>query len=278
LPNQYQRKKDSPTTVRGAAPLRDLLTELALVLLARGMTPKRFAELARCAFVQAAAQTSRLRNGRVNYSRVAAQTGLTRANVKRLLGGHVVNSAHHGQTAIERVIDGWRTDREFVTRTGRPKRLEISGPRRSFVSLVRKHGGDIPHRAVLDELSRIGAVRRSDDTVQLHGSAQLRHRHNFTFLSPVLPALVDGLRIASRSAGANGLSSIQRLNLSAESEADLAIVRNRCTSSAQSMLDGLGHSMSRRATVQRRGRKPPYLFAVTVLLAETPQRRTQHTR
>ena len=241
------------------------------------MTPKRFAELARSAFVQAAAQTSKLRNGKVNHSRVAAQTGLTRADVKRLLRDPVVGSAHHDHTAVERVINGWRTDREFVTQTGRPRSLQISGPRRSFVSLVRKHGGDVPHRAVLDELRRIGAVRHCDDVVQLHSSAQLRHRHNFAFLSPVLPALVDGLRIASRSTGANGLPSIQRLNLSAEGDVDSAIVRNRCISSARSMLYGLAHS-SLPVTVRRRGKKPASLFTVTVLVAENRERVIQRTR
>src|SRR6516162_6449138 len=75
----------SPPAVRAATVLQDLLTEFALVLLPRGMTPKRFAALARSAFVQAASDMSRLRNGRVNHSRVAAQTGLTRADVKRSL-------------------------------------------------------------------------------------------------------------------------------------------------------------------------------------------------
>jgi len=241
------------------------------------MTPKRFGELARSAFVQAAADMSRLRNGRVNHSRVAAQTGLTRADVKRLLEDDVVDSARLGQTAVERVIEGWRTDREFVTRPGQPKRLVISGRRSSFVHLVRKHGGDVPHRAVLDELRRIGAVVDCGDTVQLRGSARLGHRHDFAFLSPALPALVDGLRIASSSAGARMLSSIQRLSLAAESEVDLAIVGDRCRSSARSMLDGLAHSLSRQVTVPRRGRKPAYSFTVTVLLAENREKTTQRT-
>lgn len=268
-----------PNTVRGAAALQQLLTELALVLLPRGMTPKRFGELARSAFVQAAADMSRLRNGRINYSRIAAQTGLTRADVKRLLKDNVTNSTKHGQTAVERVIQGWRTDREFLTRPGYPKRLPISSAKGSFAQLVRKYGGDVPHRAVLDELRRIGAVNDIEGTVQLQGSPHLRQRHNFGFLSPVLPALVDGLRIASaRAQRSNTPSLIQRLSLSPETELDLAIVRDRCTSSAQSMLDGLAHSLSTQVTVPRRARKPSYSFTVTVLLSEYRANTTKRDR
>ena len=186
-------------TMRGAAVLKSLLSELALVLLPRGMTPRRFSELARYAFVRAAADISRLRNGRVNYSRVAAQTGLTRADVKRLLHRNAREANKGGgNTAVERVINGWRTDGQFTVRLGRPKPLRITGRRGSFAQLVKKYGGDVPHRAVLDELRRIGAVRDIPGAVQLRRSLDLRQRNNFAFLSPVLPVLIDGLRVASK--------------------------------------------------------------------------------
>src|SRR5258707_10129732 len=153
--SRYRSKKSSPVSVRGASVLQELLTELAFVLLPRGMTPKRFSELARSAFVQAAADMSKLRNGKVNHSRVAAQTGLSRADVKRLLRSNVFDSARSDQTPVRRVISGWRTDRKFANRVGRPKRLRISGSSMSFTGLVKKYGGDVPHRAVLDELRRI---------------------------------------------------------------------------------------------------------------------------
>src|SRR5205085_3830883 len=78
----------SLVSVRGASVLQELLTELAFVLLPRGMTPKRFGELARSAFVQAAADMSKLRNGKVNHSRVAAQTGLRDRKSTRLNSSH----------------------------------------------------------------------------------------------------------------------------------------------------------------------------------------------
>src|SRR6267378_6568668 len=168
--NRHRFVKSSLVSVRGASVLQELLTELALVLVPRGMTPKRFGELARSAFVQAAADMSKLRNGKVNHSRVAAQTGLSRADVKRLLTSNMFDSVRADQTPVRKVITGWRTDRKFANRVGRPKRLRISGSSMSFTGLVKKYGGDVPHRAVLDELRRIGAVRRDEDRVQLQPS------------------------------------------------------------------------------------------------------------
>jgi Family of unknown function (DUF6502) len=261
--------KQASTTAKGAAVLQSLLRELALVLLPRGMTPKWFSDLARSAFVQAAADISKLRNGRVNHSRVAAQTGLTRADVKRLLRQKAFQNKRRGLTAVEKVIDGWRTDPQFLSRSGQPKRLEISGRKGSFADLVKKHGGDVPHRAVLDEMRRISAVQECEGTVRLRRSLQLRLRNNFAFLSPVLPLLVDGLQIASNTRRADS-SSIQRLTIPAETEVDLAVARERCDSSAKSLLEGLAHSLGQARGGRRR--TSHRAITVTILLTENGKR------
>ena len=276
-PSRYRSEKFSRVSVRGASVLQELLTELAFVLLPRGLTPKRFSELARSAFVQAAADMSKLRNGKVNHSRVAAQTGLSRADVKRLLTSNMFDSVRADQTPLSRVVSGWRTDRNFADKDGSPKRLRISGTRASFTGLVKKYGGDVPYRAVLDELRRIGAVSADEDNVQLQSPQPPSQRQGFVFLSPVLPALVDGIRIASSQARSGAASSIHRLSLPVETEVDLAIVRDRCASSAKAMLEGLGHSLGTQVTVPRRRVKSAYSFTITVLLAENRAKRTQST-
>ena len=237
------------------------------------MSPKWFSELARSAFVQAAADIARLRNGRVNHSRVAAQTGLTRADVKRLLKQNAFQSRKRGQTAVERVMDGWLADPEFALRTGQAKKLKIAGHRGSFAHLVKKYGGDVPHRAVLDELRRIAAVTDSDGAVQLRRSLQLRQRNNFAFLSPVIPVLVDALRLASKRDCFGAGSSIQTLSIPAETELDLAFVRDRCNSSALSMLDGLAHSLS-AGRKMRRG-SSMHSISVTVLVVDNEPTRSR---
>lgn len=266
-PTGTGRRRPELASPRGTPVLQELLTELAFVLLPRGMTPRSFSELARFAFVQAATEMSRLRNGRVNYSRVAAQTGLSRADVKRLLKSDVFELGRLTHAPMERVVNGWRTDRLFAHRVGHPKKLRIGGLGASFANLVRKYGGDVPHKAVLDELRQINAVTDDGKRVWLK-LPTLRKRHNFAFLSPVLPVLVDGIRIASKREDSRPSSSIQRLTLPVESEVDLAIVRERCLSSAKSMLDGLGETLGTSVTLPRTRRNSDCSFTVTILLVE----------
>jgi hypothetical protein len=265
-PTGKNQRTSEATSPRGTAVLKELLVELAFALLPRGMTPRRFGQLARFAFVHAATERSRLRNGRINYSRVAAQTGLSRADVKRFLRTDAFDFRPVANAPTERVVNGWQTDRLFANKSGRRKGLRITGPGASFASLVRKYGGDVPHRAVLDELRRIDAVTDDGKRVWLKTSPILRKRHNFAFLSPVLPVLVDGIRIASKRARLS--TSIQRLTLPVESEVDLAIVRERCGLSTRSMLDGLRESLGTSVTVPRRRRNSDHSFTITVLLVE----------
>jgi len=170
-------------------------------------------------------------------------------------------------------MDGWLADPEFALRTGQAKQLKIAGHKGSFAHLVKKYGGDVPHRAVLDELRRIAAVTDSDGAVQLRRSLQLRQRNNFAFLSPVVPVLVDALRLASKRDYSGAASSIQTLSIPAETELDLAFVRDRCNSSAQSMLDGLAHSLSAGRRM-RRGSSMRSI-SVTVLVADNQPTRSR---
>lgn len=146
--------------------LRKHLSELASGLLASGMTAKSFAELASRVFVEVAAETSTFLNGSVNHSRVAARTGLSRARVRRLLSADRYNRVNCGESPMERVVLGWRSDRRFTDPNRRPRFLKVSGPR-SFALLVKRYGGDLPHRAVLEELRKIGAVTTTGNLVRL---------------------------------------------------------------------------------------------------------------
>jgi hypothetical protein len=60
------------------------------------------------------------------------------------------------------VLTGWIRDSEYLDAKGQPKALSPDGDN-GFAALVRRHSGDMPARAVLDELERVGAVRRRED-------------------------------------------------------------------------------------------------------------------
>ena len=160
-----------------------MLREFASVLLPRGMTPKQFGELARSAFAHAAADKSRLRNGRVNQSRVAAQTGLSRADVKRLLCSPIPGRTFD-LSPIQKVLNGWIGDRQFTDREGHARKLPISGHQYAFNQLVEKYAGDIPYRAVLNELDTMGVVAVTSKHVEMRRSENLQGRNDFSFLTP----------------------------------------------------------------------------------------------
>ena len=69
-----------------------------------------------------------------------------------------------------RVLTGWVRDAEFADAAADPRALEVDGER-GFAGLVRRYSGDMPARAVLDELLRVGAVQRLAD-----GRIELRTR------------------------------------------------------------------------------------------------------
>ena len=153
--------------------LQQQLTRLAAPFIAQGMTARSFERLARYAFVHAATKGSTFVNGRVNYSRVAARTGLTRAEVKRVLSA--ASSWLRVRTGpLERVLLGWRTDRLFIDQRHRPRSLAISGNRHSFANLTKRYSKDVPYRAVLEELRRIGAVVVSGTSVKLNARLPVR--------------------------------------------------------------------------------------------------------
>lgn len=255
----------------GTAELQRLLSELVVPLLHRGITPKRFSQLTRDAFVNAAANTARFSTGRINYSKIAASTGLPRAEVKRLLSRNAKRPEGHfsNRTPVERVVRGWLTDRRFASEAGRPKPLSIDGGRASFKRLVREYAGDVSQRAVLDELLRTKVVRRNGAQLQLRNSQRLTKSRGGDGLSRVMPILIDGLRMASTESTTSIDSSLYRLRLAASNVADLALVRNRCLTSIRSLLYGLRESLAKREMMPAKTRSPKHTLTVTVLLTES---------
>jgi len=170
-------------------------------------------------------------------------------------------------TPVERVIGGWRNDRLFLNAKGTPRQLSLSGAE-SFTLLAKKYAGDVPYRAVLGELERINAVRVTGQRVTLTKSTRLRRREDTTALTAVVPTLIDGLRIASAS-GDDASKSVYRLQIPAQSELELAFVKDRCSSSAKTMIEGLGHSLGVDSQKLRSKRKGATLFSVSILLSDS---------
>jgi hypothetical protein len=152
------------------AAYRHLLTPLVRILLRNGISFLEFAEVARQVFVDVAGRDFTLPKRKISLSRIAIMTGLSRKEVARLAReGNQTRRAPQDNTELNRVgrvLQGWYTDSEFTGPYGVPLDLKFDdAPKRpTFSELVRRYSGDMPARAMLDELLRVGAARIEKDT------------------------------------------------------------------------------------------------------------------
>jgi hypothetical protein len=149
--------------------VQQLLRPLCRLLLRHAVSFGAFEELARRVYVDVALKEFGIPGKRPTASRVAVLTGLTRKEVHRLLvtpADDETDDAERYNRAAQ-VLTGWTRDAEFLDEKGEPRILEVDGSA-GFGMLVKRYSGDMPMRAILDELVRVGAVdQREDGRLQL---------------------------------------------------------------------------------------------------------------
>ena len=168
-----------------------LLRPLVRVLLNHGVSHGAFAELSRQAFVEEGF-THMARGGkRPTVSGVAALTGLSRKEVKRLneADDDALAAAVQRRNRAIQVISGWMNDPEFQL-AGEPARLVLEGAKGSFADLVKQYSGDITPAAMLSLLQGSGNVRIDN------GYAILEKRAYIPMATPL-----DRLNILGTDAG-----------------------------------------------------------------------------
>ena len=148
-----------------ASALRRLLRPLVQVLLRNGVSFGDFAEHAKKIFVEVASHDFTVAGRKPSISRTAVLTGLTRKEVSRLsqLDETSLDAGSQRYNRAARVISAWVRDPDFADPQGEPALLPFDGGKSSFTELVRRHGADVPARAVLDELVRVGAIEERLD-------------------------------------------------------------------------------------------------------------------
>ncbi|MDO6823004.1 DUF6502 family protein [Marinobacter sp. 1_MG-2023] len=138
-----------------------ILRPLARLLLRNGIPFGEFSELVKRAYVEAALDDFADGRRKPTDSRAAVMTGLTRKEVKKqrevLAGEHTGARDKLHANRASRVVSGWVHDTAFQAADGEPAMLAFDGPV-SFSELVKQYSGDMPPRAVLDELLRVGVV------------------------------------------------------------------------------------------------------------------------
>lgn len=150
-----------------------LLRPLVRILLRNGVSCGTFTELVRRVYVQVAEREFTVKGRKQSVSRISVLTGLNRKEVARIQKLPPIEKSDLDQryNRAARVIAGWLYDDYFLDKNGDPDTLPFSDAERSFATLVKKYSGDMPPRAVADELQRVGAIE-----ITAHGEYRLNAR------------------------------------------------------------------------------------------------------
>jgi Family of unknown function (DUF6502) len=146
-----------------AAVLR-LLRPLVRLLLHHSVPYETFADLARWVYVDVADKEFTLEGKKQTASRISVITGLNRKEVARLQDMTVEDNtgAIASFNRAEKVVTAWLHEYPKADSPTRTAPLPVDGER-SFSTLVKRYSGDMPVRAVLDELLRVGVVRKLEN-------------------------------------------------------------------------------------------------------------------
>ncbi|UCD82198.1 MAG: hypothetical protein JSW26_12465 [Desulfobacterales bacterium] len=147
-----------------AAILR-LLRPLARILLKNGVSFSTFSDLAKWIYVDVATKEFGIEGRKQSTSRVSVITGLSRREVMRVrkLPRPDVTASTERHNRAARVIAAWRREPDFQDAGGKPAPLPMEGRGATFSELIKRFSGNVPPRAVLDELVNVGAVKRMED-------------------------------------------------------------------------------------------------------------------
>lgn len=141
--------------------LRLMLKPLVKLFISQGVTHAEFSEAAKEVYVEIALRDFETK-GRINKSRIAILTGLTRKEVKNVIDRALSDGLQEKMySRPERVLAGWYADPNYTGPYGIPLELPYesnSSDEPSVVGLVRTYSGDMAPRQMLNELLRCGSV------------------------------------------------------------------------------------------------------------------------
>lgn len=169
-----------------------VLSPLVRLLLRHGVSHGEFASWAKQAYVAEANKHFGIDGKPPTVSRIAIITGINRKEVKRLLELPAdIEPAIAKHNRALRVVTGWLQDADFHNSKGKPAILSYGSTEDEFNELVRRYGGDVPARALLDELIRVGTVKQNDNKIQLLTSGYIPHESKDAMLDLMATSATD---------------------------------------------------------------------------------------
>jgi hypothetical protein len=281
--NSPGKQSTDPFKETAITALKRVVDPLVDLMFDTGITVHEFSRLVRDRAVRSAAARIARESGRNSNSRVAIITGLSRAEVARILEANEPSfSSRGGQHPARRVLSAWHDNQRFLAANGDPAVLPIFGRRKSFEQLVAAHSGGIPVRAMLDQLLQISAV-------EILSSQRVRVKSRL----PIFRGMTCSA-IANIGERAGDLLGTLRHNLRTAStplfegtafigDVDIGVVpllRRQMAEQGSSFIDGATSLFSRSRSKRQRSRKVSsqcrvgvtvYYFEAEMAATEAPQ-------
>lgn len=246
--------KANPSFVNLDQRLSEVLTSIAHLLLRNGYGFSRLSKLTKVAFVNAAKSLDTESSSRVSVARIAAITGLTRLEVSQILRSSAYQLALNGEplNRAERVAVGWLSDEEFCDSRGQPRSLPFIATRRSFSRLVKKYSGDIPARAMLNEMKRLKMVSHdSNDTVRFERGRRTDSRMTLSAIRAITPWVSFLADISSPGRKGALTSTAQTLRLTFDSRPQSLAASREIEARRGAFVEGLRQLGRRDSTSSR---------------------------
>ncbi|MEA3140515.1 MAG: hypothetical protein QOK23_2684 [Gammaproteobacteria bacterium] len=188
---------------------------------------------------------------RVNVSGISATTGLSRAEISKVLEHAWSPNDPMGvrsQKVTNRILSAWHSDPRFLTANGRPTSIKLYGRGTTFESLVKTYGRGIPIRAILDELLRIEAIElKSGQKISPRSFTAVDRRIAPRNISAVGDSVSNFLSSTLRSFGTfDSPVVINRVAAMKLSASEAVLVRTAASAKARTLLDELRQMLIRK--------------------------------
>ena len=251
--------------------LAALLDVLASILIPLEITPARLGQIARASFVKASVRQARMRSsGRPHLAKIAAITGLSRSEVKRLVSSNYSIGQQEPESSPRalRVLTAWRASKRYSS-AGRAIPLRVNGPFPSFETLCREYSGDIPHKVILNELERRASVKLASKgswvSVSSPSKRRLTHQRelsNLAFAASLIGEFAEDGRVLVR----------RREKVSAPMNVQNAYVEKAISGRVTDLLDNLPQLFMSKSSA-RKSRACVNVY--TLISASKPSRKSR---
>jgi Family of unknown function (DUF6502) len=249
-------RTDSRVIARKA--LLRILEPLAGFVLDSGLSIHEVTTIFREAAVRSIASQQREISRRVNISGISASTGIPRAEVSRVLKStsKVRDFGDRGRQSTSKVLNAWHQNPKFTNANGQPADLQIYGRGATFEKLVKGHGGGIPIRAMLDELTRTGVIEiKSRQLVRLKSLVAIERGITPRVIkafgdrtTELLSTLLQNMRYPDASGFVASVSG------TAVSQDTIPLIRKELSTRGASFLADIEDILARGPGVKRRSR------------------------